>query len=324
MNFKSLPNGQSEGFVRLKKCDEKKAKNGSTYLDIIIADKDSEMSAKMWDCSSGINFEAESIVKIRGSIEQYGGKDQFRILQIRPVSSTDDYSISDLVPSSQVGGEILYNMIKSRVEAFENNNLKTIVLAIIEERKEKLITYPAALKLHHAVIGGLMYHTMSMVRMAEELSKVYKNVNTELLLSGIILHDVAKTWELETNKTGLAKGYSVEGELIGHLVKGAMFVSEKAKELGMECEEVALLEHMIISHHGIPEYGSAIRPMFLEAIILSTLDELDATIYEVSEATSKVNPGEFTDRVWALDNRKLYNHGLSKPEHNVNLLDNEE
>ena len=103
-----------------------------------------------------------------------------------------------------------------------------------------------------------------------------------------------------------------------------MFVSEKAKELGMECEEVALLEHMIISHHGIPEYGSAVRPMFLEAIILSTLDELDATIYEVSEATSKVNPGEFSDRIWALDNRKLYNHGLSKPEHNVNLYGDEE
>ena len=324
MNFKSLPNGQSEGFVRLKKCDEKKAKNGSTYLDIIIADKEDEMSAKMWDCSSGVSFEAESIVKIRGSIEQYGGKDQFRILQIRPVSSTDDYNITDLVPSAQVGGEIIFNMIKSRVEGFKNSNLKAIVLAIIEERKEKLISYPAALKLHHAVIGGLMYHTMSMVRMAEELSKIYTNVNTELLLSGIILHDVAKTWELETNKTGLAKGYSVEGELIGHLVKGAMIVGEKAKELGIEGQEAALLEHMIISHHGLPEYGSAVRPMFLEAIILSTLDELDATIYEVSSATQKTNPGEFSDRIWALDNRKLYNHGLSDTKHNVNLFTEED
>ena len=164
-----------------------------------------------------------------------------------------------------------------------------------------------------------MYHTMSIVRMAEEICKIYPNINKELLLSGIILHDVAKTWELETSSTGLAKGYSVEGELIGHLVKGAIYVSDAAKELGIDSEVVTLLEHMIISHHGEPEYGAAVRPMFLEAEILSALDSLDATIYEINAATSKVEAGSFTDRQWALDNRKLYNHGLSSTEHNVNF-----
>ena len=138
-------------------------------------------------------------------------------------------------------------------------------------------------------------------------------------MSGAILLDAAKTFEMETGKTGLCTGYSVGGELIGHLVKGAMFVEETAKELGIEGEKVILLEHMILSHHSEPEYGSPVRPMFLEAEILSALDSLDATIFEINNATSKTEAGEFTDRQWALDNRKLFNHGLSSTEHKVNL-----
>ena len=319
MNFKELPNGMCEGFALLKKCEEKKTKSGSSYLDMIICDKDEEMGAKLWNFSGGAELETDSVIKVRGRIEQYNGKNQFVVQQIRPAGSSDEYSLSDLVPSSAIGGEQLFDMIKSRVDKFTNENLKKIVLAILEENREKLIYYPAALKLHHAMVGGLMYHTMSMVRMAEEICKIYTNINIELLLSGIILHDTAKTWELETSKTGLAKGYSIEGELIGHLVKGAMYVNDKAKELEIDGEEVALLEHMILSHHGVPEYGSPVRPMFLEAIILSSLDALDATIYEVNDATSKVSPQSFTDRQWALDNRKLYNHGLSDTKHSVDF-----
>ena len=321
MDFKELPNGMKEGFVLLKKCDEKKTKSGSPYLDMIIADKNGEMSAKLWE-ANGASFEADTVIKIRGQVEKYNGKEQFRVSQIRPAGKNDEYNIADLIPASEIKGEQLYDMIKARVEGFENENLKSIVLSIMEEKKEKLVYYPAALRLHHAMVGGLMFHTMSIIRMAEEIADIYTNINLELLLSGIILHDVAKTWELETSKTGLAKGYSAEGELIGHLVKGAMYVSEKAKELELDCEEVALLEHMILSHHGVPEYGSPVRPMFLEAVILSTLDALDATIYEINEATSKVGIHEFTDRQWALDNRKLYNHGLADTKHSVCFVKN--
>ncbi|MBQ8077115.1 MAG: HD domain-containing protein [Eubacterium sp.] len=320
MNFKQLPNGMCDGFVVLRKCEEKKTKNGSTYLDLIIGDKDGEMTAKLWDYNGASGtFEQEMIVKIRGTVEQYNGKDQFRVAQIRPVGDNDEYNLSDLVPSSDVGGEMLFDMMVKKVDAFTNDNLRRIVLEIVNDKKDLMIKYPAALKLHHAMLGGLMYHTMSIVRMAEEMCKIYPTINRELLLSGAILHDVAKTWELEQSKTGLAKGYTTEGELIGHLVKGAMIIDETAKKLGIECEEVTLLEHMIISHHGVPEYGAAVRPMFLEAIVLSMLDDLDATIFEVNHATNKVDAGSFTDRQWALDNRKLYNHGLSDTEHKVNF-----
>lgn len=319
MNFKTLPNGMCDGFVILKRCEEKKTKTGSDYLDLVIADSDGEMSAKKWDNVPTGLFKQDMIVKIRGTVEQYNGKDQFRVTQIRPVSSEDEYNIADLVPASDVGGEQLYDMIMNRVGAFANGELKAIVSKILTDNHDALVTYPAALRLHHAMVGGLMYHTMSILRMAEEICKIYPNINRELLLSGVILHDVAKTWELETSATGLAKGYSTEGELIGHLVKGAMYINDAAKALNIDSQVVTLLEHMVLSHHGIPDYGAAVRPMFLEAEILSTLDALDATIYEINSATSKVNVGEFTDRQWALDNRKLLNHGLSPAEHKVNF-----
>ena len=324
MNFTELPNGMCDGFVLLKKCEEKKTKNGSTYLDLIIGDRDGEMSAKLWDYTgaSGL-FEQDMVVKIRGTVEQYNGKDQFRVAQIRPTNDNDVYNLSELVPASDVGGEMLFDMMVSKVEAFTNDNLRRLVLEIINDKKDLMIKYPAALKLHHAMLGGLMYHTMSIVNAAEALCRVYPTINRELLLSGAILHDVAKTWELAESKTGLAKGYTTEGELIGHLVKGAMIIDETAKKLGIDCEEVTLLEHMVISHHGVPEFGSAVRPMFLEAIVLSMLDDLDATIYEVNNAVNKVDVGSFTDRQWALDNRKLYNHGMSDTEHRVNFNGND-
>ena len=319
MNFKTLPNGMCDGFVILKKCEVKSSKNGSSYLDLILGDKDGEIPAKLWDYTDNGLYEAEMIVKVRGTIEQYNGKDQFRIAQIRPVASTDDYNIADLVPASEVGGEQIFNMLLKRVNSFTDNDLKGIVLSVLEDKKSLLANCPAAFRLHHAMVGGLMLHTMSIVRMAEEICKIYPNIDRELLLSGAILHDTAKTWEFELNKTGLVKGYSTEGELIGHLVKGAMYVEEAANKLGIKSEKVVLLQHMILSHHGVPEFGSPIRPMFLEAEILSALDSLDATIFEINNATGKVKAGEFTDRQWALDNRKLYNHGLTNHEHKVNL-----
>ena len=182
MNFTQLTNGMSEGFVLLKKCEEKRTKTGSCYLDVVICDKDGEMTGKWWDYTPNDVFSADMIVKIRGTVEQYNGKDQFRISQMRPANSGDSYNLSDLVPSAEVGGEQLFGMLRSRVDAFDDAELKAIVLKIIDEKRDKLVVYPAALRLHHAIVGGLMYHTMSIVRMAEEICKIYPNINKERIL----------------------------------------------------------------------------------------------------------------------------------------------
>ena len=229
MNFNPLPNGMAEGFVLIKKCEEKKTKNGAAYLDLIIGDKSGELPAKLWDYNASGIFEEEMVVKVRGNVEQYNGRDQFRIAQIRPASSGDEYNLAELVPSSDVGGLDMFNMLMKRVNAFKDAELKAIVSKIMNDKKELLITCPAAFRLHHAMLGGLMLHTMSIVRMAEEICRIYPNINRELLLSGAILHDVAKTWEFTFAKSGLVKGYSTEGELIGHLVEGAYYVADAFK-----------------------------------------------------------------------------------------------
>lgn len=317
MDFKKLDNGMHEGFALLKKIEKKTSARGSVYLDIILADQSGEISAKKWDYVDG--FQPDSIVKVRGELEVYNGKNQFKIIQMRPVNEGDGVRLEDLVPSSPYGGELLFGMLSDIVAAFQDEDLKKIVAESLRRNQEKLLYYPAAFRLHHAVRGGLLFHTMSIVRMAQAVAKIYTNVDEELLVSGVILHDEAKTWELDVAETGLAKGYTTPGDLIGHLVKGAIDIELIAKDTDADPEKAMLLQHMVISHHGEPEYGAAVRPMFLEAEILSQLDGLDATIFEINQATSNVQPGAFTDRQWALDNRKLYNHGRNSTEHIVKL-----
>ncbi len=304
-------------FAMIKELNEKKDKNGNGYLDLIVIGSDKkEYPAKIWRFDNNGQFESGDVVEIEYTLDNYKGKDQLTINTIR---KAPDEMIKNFVPASEYDGKIIFSMLLEKVNNFKDSELKRIVNEIMLANREKLEVFPAAFRLHHAIVGGLMLHTASIVEMAEKTCTVYPNINRELLLSGAILHDVAKTFEMETSKTGLCKAYTVGGELIGHLVKGAMYIEETAKKLNIDSEKVILLEHMILSHHGIPEYGSPVRPMFLEAEILSSLDSLDATIFEINNATSKVDAGSFTDRQWALDNRKLFNHGLSSTEHKVNL-----
>lgn len=304
-------------FALIKELSEKKDKNGNGFLDLIVIGSDKkEYPAKIWRFDNNGQFETNDVIEIEYTVDNYKGKTQ---LNITTIKKAPDEMISDFVPSSEYDGKAVFSMLLAKVNNFSDEVLKAIVSKILLANREALEVYPAAYRLHHAIVGGLMLHTASIVEMAEKTCTVYPNINRELLLSGAILHDVAKTFEMNTAKSGLCSGYTVGGELIGHLVKGAMYIEDTAKILGIEDEKVTLLEHMVLSHHGVPEYGSPVRPMFLEAEILSTLDSLDATIFEINNATSKINTGSFTERQWALDNRKLFNHGLSSTEHKVNL-----
>lgn len=304
-------------FALIKELSEKKDKNGNGFLDLIIIGSDKkEYPAKIWRFDNNGQFEANDVIEIDYTVDNYKGKTQ---LNITTIKKAPDEMISSFVPSSEYDGKAVFSMLLAKVNNFADEVLKSIVSKILLDNREALEIYPAAYRLHHAIVGGLMLHTASIVEMAEKTCTVYPNINRELLLSGAILHDVAKTFEMNTAKSGLCSGYTIGGELIGHLVKGAMYIEDTAKELGIEDEKVTLLEHMVLSHHGVPEYGSPVRPMFLEAEILSTLDSLDATIFEINNATNKINAGSFTERQWALDNRKLFNHGLSSTEHKVNL-----
>lgn len=304
-------------YAMIKELREKTDKNGNSYLDLIVVGSDKkDYPAKLWRFENNGMFCANDVVEIEYKADEYKGKVQ---LNITSMKKAPEEMISQFIPTSQHDGKAVFTMLYSKVQSFRDSDLKAIVSDIMMSNKEALEVYPAAFRLHHAIVGGLMLHTASIVEMAEKICDIYPAVNRELLISGAILHDVAKVFEMHVSKSGLCDSYTVGGELIGHLVKGAMYIEKSAEKLGVNNEKVLLLEHMVLSHHELPEYGAAKMPMFLEAEILASLDTLDATIFEITEAVSKVEKGEFTDRQWALDNRKLYNHMLAGTEHKVNL-----
>ncbi len=322
MNFTSTPTPDTvEGFCLIKSLEKKTTAKGLEYLDMVLTDKDGEIVAKFWDYKEELHskYEANMLVKVRGKMLEYNGEPQFRVERIRCCVDEDNIRIEDFVPSSEYDGEMMLEQINGVIEGFEDEELKKLVSAMIEKNKEKLLFWPAAFKLHHAIRGGLLYHTLSIVKMAEKICEIYPFVDRDLLLSGAILHDIAKIEEFDVSETGIATGYTVPGTLVGHLVKGAMMVAETAKEIEISEETAMLVEHMLISHHGVPEYGVAVRPLFVEAEILSQLDTMDACIYEFADTLSNVKPGEFSSRQWALDNRKLYNHGRKNIEPKANL-----
>lgn len=311
MNFKNLPNGASEGYCLVKSVEKKVNVKGVPYLDLILCDKSGEINAKLWDYKELIHGEyaVGELVKIRGTVTQFNGTDQLRIDKIRAVAETDDVDINDFVPSAEYSGRMMLDKIYSYIESIVNPPIRTLTQALIKDSEEKLLFWPAAYKLHHAMRGGLLYHTLSILRLADSVCKIYPSVDRDLLVAGAVLHDICKIDEFDISPVGIVTNYSVKGELLGHLVMGSMKIQQKANELGIDDECVTLLEHMVISHHGTPEFGAAVRPMFLEAELLSQLDTLDATVFEISDTLSEVEKGGFSSRQWALDNRKLYNHG---------------
>ncbi len=310
----SFEAGNNDYFLMIKSADKKVTAKGMPYLDMTLCDKDGEINAKLWDYKEEVQglFSAGDIVKVRGTVSPYNGVDQLRVERIRKAVTSDNVNPADFVPSADYDGEAMFLELMSIADGLEDEEIKTIVTAIYNEYREKLLFWPAAYKLHHAIRGGLLYHTLSIVRLADAICKIYPSVNRDLLLGGAMLHDIAKTDEFLISGSGTVSGYSLEGNLIGHLAKGAIIVDRFAENLNISEQTKFLLEHMMLSHHGEPEFGAAVKPMFIEAELLSELDLLDARMYELQEAVGTVNDGEYTNKMWALDNRKFYNHGKSQ------------
>lgn len=324
MNFRQCEKpGIVEGFGLVKSCEKKGAKNGTFYLDIVLADKNGEIFAKMWDYKEenaplpAVN----TIVKVRGALQQYNGNDQLIIQRIRETDASDNVNVGDFIKSADCDGEIMLNEILKIVSDFSDEELKKVVSEMIEDNKEQLLTFPAAEKLHHAMRGGLLYHTLSIVRLCQCVCGIYPCIDKDLLLCGAILHDIAKLREYTVSSTGLVDGHTLEGMLLGHLVMGAEDVGRKCDELGIDREKKYLLQHMLISHHGKLEFGAAVRPGFIEAEVLSQLDLFDANMYEMADAVKDVQKGEFTNRLWMLDNRRFYNHGRLTVEPMANIVE---
>lgn len=313
-------NGNSAmGFMLIKSCEKKISTKKSPYLDLMLSDKGGEISAKLWDYSPERHGEYApgDIIKVKGTIDVWNGSPQLRIERIRPKMSTDTVSMEQLVASTPIQPAEMLQDMKTVIANFQNHNLAQLVTYLLEQAGEGFLTNSAAVRMHHTMRGGLVYHTYSMMKAAQALCQVYPFLNQDLVLSGIIVHDLGKLKEIHYAPTGLAVEYTPAGNMTGHLVGGAIDIALAAKELGIQDECVTLLQHIVLSHHGIPEFGSPIPPMFPEAQVVAAIDKLDAELFEMLSAMSGVEVGNTTSRVWGLD-RKLYRHS-EDTEYRLNM-----
>lgn len=285
--------------------------NKKAYLDLLLADKTGEISAKKWDIADeempGLQKIKEgSVIKVKALVTEWNGMKQLRVSRIRQTSAEDGIVMMDYIKAAPEDAAEMYDYIYSRAAAFEDKDLRNICVKQLTDNKEKLMYYPAAQKNHHAEMAGLLYHVKRMLMMAERVCEVYTNLNRELVMTGVILHDMEKINEIDSNELGISTGYSFEGKMLGHLVQGVRTIDRLAAELDIPREKAVMLEHMILSHHYEPEFGSPKKPLFPEAEMLHYLDMVDAKMFDMQEAVEKTEPGCFSDRVWTLDNRNVY------------------
>lgn len=285
--------------------------NKKAYLDLLLADMTGEISAKKWDIADeelpGLEKIKEgNVIKVKAVVTEWNGMKQLKVTRIRQTSAEDNIDIKDYIKAAPEEPQEMYDYIMDAAQAFKDDDLMRLCIKQLEDNRERLMYYPAAKKNHHAEMAGLLYHVKRMLMMAEKACQVYTNLNRDLVMAGVILHDMEKLNEIESNELGISTGYSFEGKMLGHLVLGVRTIDKLADELNIPKEKAVMLEHMILSHHYEPEFGSPKRPMFPEAEMLHYLDVIDAKMFDMQEAIEKTEPGEFSDRVWTLDNRNIY------------------
>jgi len=299
-----------ENFFLVKNAECKITNNSTTnkYLDLMLIDSTGEINAKLWECNENIeaSIKDNMLVKVRAVVNEYRGKLQLKVEKIRPSTVEDNINIDEFILVAPYKSEDMFETLLDYIEKIENKDIKRITESIISKLSYKLMHYPAAKSNHHAIKGGLLYHITTMLKAAEKLLGIYNYLNKDLLYSGIILHDIAKIMEMESSELGIVSKYSTEGQLLGHIIQGISLIETAAIEVNADKEIVMLLQHMILTHHYEPEYGSPKKPMIPEAEMLHHLDVLDARMYDMRKATKDLNPGEFSEKVYSLDGVSIY------------------
>jgi 3'-5' exoribonuclease len=284
------------------------------YLNLILCDKTGQLEARAWepaDPRMAKDFERGDVVKVRGCITRFNDRLQVKVEQLRK-AQPQEVNKADLMPATSYDVESLWRQLLSFVESFTDPHLKLLLSTILAD-PQIAVAYreaPAAKQLHHAWLGGLLEHVISLLRLADRVAPHYPILHRDLLLTGVILHDIGKLRELSWD---IGFDYTVEGVLLGHIQIGAALTERTIDSLPDFPRKLRMLVlHMILSHHGKLEFGSPKLPMIPESLVLNFLDDLDAKMQAMqSEFERSVRegraPDEFTGKVWALDQRQLLN-----------------
>ncbi|MFG6116266.1 3'-5' exoribonuclease YhaM [Halobacillus sp. MO56] len=294
-----------DSFMMIKSASKGVASNGKPFLTLILKDATGEIESKLWEATPEDEalFQAEELVKLSGEVTSFRGRQQLKIQSIRPVQATDGVKPEDFVEKAPIKKEELMERITEAIFEMKNPNIQRLVRYFVQKYQEALLTYPAATKNHHAYVSGLAHHIVSMLNLARQLKELYPSLNKDLLYAGVILHDLGKLKELSG---AAAPNYTIEGKLIGHIPMMIQEIGQAAEELKIEGEEVTIIQHLVLSHHGKSEWGSPKPPLVREAEVLHLIDLMDAKMNMLDRALDKVEPGEFTERLFSMEQRNFY------------------
>lgn len=303
-----------DGFFLVLAKQQRMTKTNKPYLNLILGDKTGQLEGRIWapeDPRIAKDFEKGDIVKARGSASRFDDRLQMKIDQLR-VAMQSEVDKTDLMPSTTQDVGVLWRALLSFVASFTDPDLNLLLNSLLADPAiaEAYREAPAAKQLHHAWLGGLLEHVVSLLTLADRVAAHYPLIHRDLLLTGVILHDIGKIYELSWE---IGFDYTVEGMLLGHIQIGTALVERTIDSLpGFPPRLKTLVLHMVLSHHGKLEFGSPKLPMIPEALALSFIDDLDAKMQAMSSEFEKSiregkSPNELTGKVWALDQRQLLN-----------------
>jgi 3'-5' exoribonuclease len=293
---------------------QRTTKTNKPYLNLILGDKTGQIEGRVWepgDPRIAREFDRGDVVKVRGSVSRYDDRLQMKVDQLRK-AGVNEVDRMDLMPSTSQDVATLWNQLNGYVENFTDPNLKKLLTTLLANPaiSEAYCQAPAAKQLHHAWLGGLLEHVVSLLNLADRVAPHYPLLNRDLLLTGVILHDLGKIYELSWD---IGFDYTIEGILLGHIQMGMDMVEKAIASLPDFPPRLrTLVLHMILAHHGKLEFGSPKLPMIPEALVLNFLDDIDAKMQAIQGEFDKCAregkaPDEMTGKVWALDQRPLLN-----------------
>ncbi|MCC9755096.1 HD domain-containing protein, partial [Streptococcus agalactiae] len=296
-----------EGFYLIKKAEVRKTRAGKDFIAFTFQDDTGEISGNMWDAQTYNveEFVAGKIVHMKGRREVYNGTPQVNQITLRNIKDGEPNDPRDFKEKPPINVDNVREYMEQMLFKIENATWQRVVRALYRKYNKEFFTYPAAKTNHHAFESGLAYHTATMVRLADSIGDIYPELNKSLMFAGIMLHDLAKVIELSGPDN---TEYTIRGNLIGHISLIDEELTKILAELNIDDtkEEVTVLRHVILSHHGQLEYGSPVRPRIMEAEIIHMIDNIDANMMMMTTALNRVNEGEMTNRIFAMDNRSFY------------------
>lgn len=287
--------------------ERKIASNGNAYLDLDLRDSSGVIGAKLWDCDRfNLDVSADDVVKVAGQVEEYRGTRQIRVRDISRCAP-EDLDLRDYLPSAARDPGEIYTALLDRLRRMPEGPIRSLLLAILEDPgiAEKYKLAPAATSFHHAYLGGLIEHVNSLVELGDKICDHYGALDRNLVLAGLVLHDLGKIEELSFSR---AFRYTTRGQLVGHIAIALEIVREKARAIPeIPATLTDQLEHIILSHHGKLEFGSPKEPMFPEALVVHYLDDLDSKLASMRAqyVADKDRAGDWTARNRALGRELL-------------------